>query len=129
MGSKGSPNKRFASEKDKLISEAGAELQSRADEIARLSELNARLREKLIEFQSQNEANARTFQEETSSQSLKNRQLLEANRLLREEQARNADKINDLLLKNHSLAKGGQQQGDLEMKVCALLPFYRIEIF
>lgn len=118
---KASPAKKFVNEKEKLLSDLTNSLQEKIEEVAKLSELNFALKQKLQEFQLQNEENAKIFQQENMNSSIKYKQLNESHKMLQAEVSKNAEKINELVLKNHSLTKVTKQSEDYEIKVFRVL--------
>lgn len=124
-----SPTKKFVNEKEKLLSDLTNGLQEKIEEVAKLTELNFALKQKLQEFQLQNEENAKIFQQENMNSSIKYKQLNESNKMLQAEVSKNAEKINELVLKNHSLTKVTKQSEDYEIKVFSVLLINKTKSF
>lgn len=112
-----SPVKKFLSEKDKLLSDLSIGLHEKTEEISKIQELNHFLKDKLMEYQRQNEENVKLYRDQTMDTTVKNRELAEKQKVLEMELAKNAEKINELLVKNYALTKSNKTLEDYEIKV------------
>ena len=112
-----SPVKKFISEKDKLISELGLNLNQKIDEVTILEEMNICLKKQIDELQNNYQHAEKNLESKILDVKYEKKQHLEEIKTMEYEIRSNQEKINELLLKNHELQKNNEKVSDFNMKV------------
>lgn len=112
-----SPVKKFISEKDKLISELGLNLNQKIDEVTILEEMNNCLKNQLEELQDNYQHAEKNLETKMLDVNYEKKQYLEEMKTMEQEIRSNQEKINELVLRNHELQKHNEKFSDYNMKV------------